>query len=466
MSTTTTTKPATSRHMLTFYTLILTQTFSLIGSRISGLAIGIWVFHETGNATPLALVSFFAVIPMVLASGLSGLMADRWDRRYIMALADVGQAIGTLLLFASFLTDSFQLWHLYSVTFINSIFGAFQKPAFQASVTMLISDEHRDRANAIQQLTGPAAGIIAPIIAGFTFAFIGVEGSIILDLVTFLVAMVVLLSVSIPRPEQTDKGRALQGSLWQESLGGLHYLWSRRTLFIIMLFTAVVNFLIVGVMVLLTPYILTRTGSEVALGIILSLFNLGAITGGVIIGVWGGTRPRVHTMMPGLIIAGIFLMLMGMAQSTLLLAVTAFLFMLPMPMINAPFMSMMQAKVPPDIQGRVFAVNGQISMLLTPIAYLLMGPLADDLFEPAVSHARWEFVAPFVGDGVGSGMGLIIVLAGGLATLLTIMMYTFPAVGRLEANLPDYIPVQQIQDGPPEPDDDVPSSVMPAPVAR
>ncbi|MDP0941693.1 MFS transporter, partial [Klebsiella quasipneumoniae] len=63
----------------------------MIGSRISSLAIGIHVFNDTGNATPLALVAFFALLPMVLMSGLAGVLADRWNRRYVMALADAGQ---------------------------------------------------------------------------------------------------------------------------------------------------------------------------------------------------------------------------------------------------------------------------------------------------------------------------------------------------------------------------------------
>ena len=110
-----------------------------------------------------------------------------------MALADAGQAIGTLLLLVSFASGNFVLWHLYTVTFINALFAIFQKPAFNASITMLIPDDQRDRANTIQQLTGPTAGILAPMIAGFSYAFIGVTGSILIDLATFVLAFVVVL---------------------------------------------------------------------------------------------------------------------------------------------------------------------------------------------------------------------------------------------------------------------------------
>jgi DHA3 family macrolide efflux protein-like MFS transporter len=133
-----------------------------------------------------------------------------------------------------------------------------------------------------------------------------------------------------------------------------------------------------------------------------------------------------------------------MARSPLVLAAAALLLMLPLPMIEAPFVSMMQAKVPPDLQGRVFAVTRQISLLLTPIAHLLVGPLADRVFEPAIVHSGWTVIAPIVGDGAGSGMGLMILLSGALTATLTAVMYAHPAVRSLEAELPDYIPAHQV----------------------
>jgi hypothetical protein len=114
--------------------------------------------------------------------------------------------------------------------------------------------------------------------------------------------------------------------------------------------------------------------------------------------------------------------------------------MLPMPMVNAVGMSIMQAKVPPDIQGRVFAVMGQISMLLIPLAYLLAGPLADQVFEPAVGKAGWETVAPLVGSEPGAGIGLIMLIAGGVLFVTTLVVYAIPRVRRMEADLPDYVP--------------------------
>jgi MFS transporter, DHA3 family, macrolide efflux protein len=427
-------------NLRTFYLIIITQTISLIGSRMTSFALGIWIYTDTGNVTPLALVALFSTLPMILASGIAGVLADRFDRRYIMAIADAGQAVGTVLLLISFLSGNFQLWHLYLVAFLQSIFGVFQQPAFMASVTMLIPDQHRERANAIMQLTGPTAGVIAPAVAGTLYAFIGVTGVITIDLITFFVAIGTMLAVRIPRPPQTEEGRQAKGSMLKEMSIGFRYLWEHKPLLVLMLFAALLNFLLNGMGAMNTPYILSRTDNNgTLLGILMSVMDAGAIVGAIVIGAWGGTRPRIHTMMPALILMGIATATYGMARNPILMGATAFTMMFMPPLANVALLSMMQQKVAPDLQGRVFAVIMQLVMVMTPLSFLLVGPLADNVFEPAVGKAGWDTVAPLVGNGVGAGMGLMIFIAGVGVTIASIVTYATPFVRNMEANLPDYV---------------------------
>jgi MFS family permease len=442
----------TSLH--TFYTLIVTQTFSLIGSSMTSLAVAIKVYKDTDQATPLTMAAFFAALPALLSSSLAGVLADRWDRRRVMALADTGQALGTLLLLFTFATGIFEVWHLYVVALIQAVFGALQGPAFQAASTMLVPDEHRDRANAIRQLTGPMAGIIAPVLAGLLFVVIGAVGVMAIDLLTFAVAVAVVLVLEIPHPEKTIEGRAFEESgpraagflapyraLWHEVTIGFRFLVSRRILLLMSLYVSLVNFLIGGAFVLNTPYVLSITGSSAALGTLMAITSLGAILGGVIMGTWGGTRPRIHTIMPGIALSGLCLALYGVSRSTITMGAAMFMLMLPIPMINASFMSIMQIKIPPDLQGRVFAALGQLAIILNPLAFLIAGPLADRVFEPAVGGGGWDRVAPLVGSHEGAGIGLIMLLAGCLITLVTLLVYTSSAVRSMEITLPDYEPV-------------------------
>ncbi len=423
-----------------FWIMLITQTLSLIGSRMSAFAVGIWVYKQTGSATPLALVAFFEIVPAILLSNIAGMIADRFDRRHVMFFANVGQAISSVLLIASFLSGNFQIWHLYAVALVQATFGIFLGPAFQSSLTMLTEDSQRDRANAINQLTGPMAGVLAPGIAGALYAIVGVTGVIVIDLISFLVAGAAVIFIHIPRPEQSAEGKALSGSAWKELLGGFRYLWSRRILFFLVIYASVINFAFNGCFTIVTPYILARTNNEATLGLILSVMNLGAITGGVLMSVWGGTRPRMHTIMPGLIVSGVCLALYGLSQNPWAIGLSLLVLMFPLPMVNAAFTSILQLKVPPDLQGRVFAVVGQLSMLLSPIAYLTIAPLADNIAEPAVSKPGWELIAPLVGSGKGSGMGLIMVVCGVIVALVSVGVYLLPSVRHMEADLPDYAP--------------------------
>lgn len=192
----------------TFYVLLITQTLSYIGSAISTLAFGFWIFERTGQATPLTLVTFFSAVPTVLASGLSGVLTDRWDRRKVMAIADLGQAACTVFLLFTVVTGSFELWHLYLATVLTSAFGAFQVPAFQSSITLLIPPDQRVRANSAYQIVTPMTGIIAPVLAGVIYGAVGVRGAIGIDLLTFLIAFSVVIAVRIPKPAETAAGRA------------------------------------------------------------------------------------------------------------------------------------------------------------------------------------------------------------------------------------------------------------------
>jgi hypothetical protein len=206
-------------------------------------------------------------------------------------------------------------------------------------------------------------------------------------------------------------------------------------------YAALLNFLLNGVMILGTPYILARTDqNEIILGTILSVMNIGAIAGGVILSIWGGTRPRMYTILPCILVSGLFLALFGASRTPVAMGLSLLLFMLPLPMVDALFMSIVQVKIPPDIQGRVFATIMQLIKLLTPVAYFIAGPLADDVFEPAVGSSGWSAVAPLVGDGAGAGIGLMMLVSGISITIVTLLAIATPSLRDMEKILPDFKP--------------------------
>jgi DHA3 family macrolide efflux protein-like MFS transporter len=430
--------PAAAFGLRTYYVLLLAQAISLLGSQISGLAVSIAVFRQTGHATPLALVAFFSAAPRIVLGGFAGALADRFDRRRIMLVANVGYVVSSALLLASFASGGFRLWHLYMLVLGSALCAAIEAPAFQASVAMLVPDRHRDRANAIGMIGGPVAGVLAPTIAGLLYAIIGVVGAISLDIASFMVAIVALVVVRIPMPAGTAEGLAMRASIWRQAFDGFRYLIARPALLGLCGCFSIQSFLVLGVLVLEVPYILDRTGSVAVLGVVMGALNFGALAGAVAMAAWGGTRPRIHTVMLAAATVGAFLALAGVSRGALSIGASLFMLMFAVPFIEAAAMSILQAKTAPDLQGRVFAAVSQLTALLRPAAYLVAGPLADRVFEPARRAPLWRLVAWLVGAGQGAGIGLMFVVGGTLALCLSLAVYGLPAIRRMETTLPDH----------------------------
>jgi len=423
--------------MRDFYRIVVTQTLSLLGSRMSAVALGIWVFTQTGQAAPLLLVSFFAELPGMLASSFAGVLVDRWDRRRVMMLSDAGQAAASLFLLLAFLSGRFEIWMLYTASLAQGVFAIFQGPAQNAAFTLLVPEQRRDRANGIREMAFPLAGVAAPALAGALYPLAGVEGIILVDLLTFAVAVVAIWGASIPRPPVTAEGLAAAGGWLPELLGGLRYIFRLPGLLGFLMYEMVIYFLLNGPLDLGIPYLISRTGSEAVAGVILGVMSLGALAGASIIAAKGRVRRRMVVLLAGMAFSGAMFLIFGRAYTPVWLAASLFLIMVPLPVEGALATSILQTKIPPDLQGRVFAVREQLGYLGATASFLLVGPLVDRVLEPAVGGPRWDAVAPLVGSEPGSGMGLVLVTTGLLILLATAIAWLNPAIRLLETRLPD-----------------------------
>ncbi len=426
----------------TFYTLIVTQIISLIGSRMTGVALGIQIYNDTGETAPLLIAAFFGELPGMLGNSVSGWVADRLDRRQVIIMGDTGQAVATGFLLLMFVSGHFQLWHLYLMMLVQGTFSTMQGTASQAAVTMLVPENQRDRANGIRGVGFPLAGIVAPVLAGILFGVVGVAGVMVVDLLTFLIAIVVISRITIPRPPVSAEGNAAAGGWWREISSGWRFLWQRRVLLGMIVYASFIYFLINGPLELVTPYIIALTGSEALLGLLLGALNLGAFSGAAFIALGGGTRQRVRWIMLGFLLHGMLLMVYGMVRQPWQLGLAGIALMFPLPMIGALMATILQNKTPPDMQGRIFGINDQLGMLFTPVSFLLTAWVVDNLLEPAVGQPQWDVVAPLVGNVPGAGMGLVMVVIGGVIIITTLAVYPF--VRHLERDLPDYAVSEQV----------------------
>ena len=429
--------------MTTFTIIWLGQVVSLVGSGLTSFALGVWVFERTGSATQFALIGLAAVLPRVLLSPLAGTIVDRWDRRWVMIIADIGAGLSTMLVMLLLATNQLELWHIYALTMANAAFGTVQWPAFTAVTTLLIPKNSLGRANGMVQFGRATSEILAPALAGVLMGLIQLEGVILIDVVTFVFAVGTLLLVRFPQPEVSSESAGEKGSLWRDLTYGWRYIFARPGLRDLLIFFAAVNFLWGMVGALIVPLVLGWTSSEM-LGLLISIAGVGMLAGSLIMSVWGGPRRRIHGVLTFELLSGVCFMLIGLQPSFWLVAVGVFGAHATIAIVFGSNQAIWQSKVAPDIQGRVFATQQMIARAAAPLAYLLAGPLADRVFEPllAPDGGLAASIGQVVGTGAGRGIGLLFVLMGVVKILVSLAGWMNPHIRHVEDDLPDAIPAR------------------------
>lgn len=432
--------------MLGFTIIWIGQMFSLLGTTMTGFALTIWAWHITGQATALALVALFNFLPVVVVSPIAGAVVDRYDRKKIMMLADFAAGLPTVAVLLLYSTGSLQIWHLFITGAIAGAFQAFHFPAYSAAVTMILRKEQLGRANGMLATAQFVSMIFAPVIAALILSIAGFTDGIPLilmfDITTFLFAISMLLFVHIPRPPVTEAGLKGTGSIWRESYYGFRYIYERSSLLGLQLTFFAVNLVGGFSNTLLAPMILARTGNDqVILGSIMSAVGIGGLIGSIVLTVWGGPKRKVHGILFGLAALSLFgALFFGLGQGVYVWALTSFLGMLFLPIVNGSSQAIWQAKVAPDVQGRVFATRLLIAQISVPLAMVLTGPLADWVFEPAMKEGG-SLTTAFgwlIGTGPGAGMALMFVITGILGMLVGLVAYMIPVIRNAEDLLPDY----------------------------
>jgi MFS family permease len=372
-----------------------------------------------------------------------------------MVLADLGAGLATIALAILYFTGNLQIWHLAAAGAFAGIFESFQFPAFSASISVMLKKEQYARANGLLSLAESASGIIAPVLAGALLAFIGLGGVMLIDIVTFLLAVLAVLVVVIPQPPRTAEGAEGRGNLWVESVYGFRYIWARasllglQTLFFFSNLFGSIAFTIQPAM------ILARTGNDAAtLGLVQSAMGVGGVVGGLAMSTWGGPKRRIHGLLLGFIGLGLLgEALMGIGQSLPVWLVAGFFTLFFMPFLNGANQAIWQAKVAPDVQGRVFAARRLIAQITAPIGILLGGFLADRVFEPMMrgTGPGATLFAPLVGTGPGAGMGLLMVFVGVAGAIVGAAGYLVSVIRNAEDLLPDHIAALEEAQPPSEP---------------
>ncbi len=398
-----------NRRLIT--TLLLTQGVSLIGSRMTGIAIGIWLFQTTGKATYLLLIPFFNEIPSLLTGHLVGVYVDKWHKKCTMILGDLGQAIGTVILLITLQTIGFKPLILYYVIALQGIFGMMQTTAADVMMTLLTNDTNRDRVNGLKEMLFPVASFLGPALTAIIYPLIGLKGVIAVDLLSFVIAVLVVGSLKLPvisSSQQIEDTSKINHALTE----ALQYLKMHKELLLFLVYIGFTNFMLNGPIELIIPYLLSLSFDDGSVASMMSLMGVATFTGALLVTTVRRAKNRVNSILFLMLFSGVMMIIFGISRKLILLGTSLFLMMLPLPMVSARFKSLLQTYVPIHLQGRVFSIAYQIAYGTAPISFILVGPLVDQWLEPNTLAGTWPLLNTFFGHHSGAGMGIALSFSG------------------------------------------------------
>ncbi|HET9232820.1 MAG TPA: MFS transporter [Candidatus Eisenbacteria bacterium] len=374
-----TTNPGRSVSMTSFFVLWSGQALSILGSLAVQFGLIWWLTQETGSAAVLATATLLALLPMVALGPVIGVLVDRWDRKHVMLAADGLVALASLALAYLFFIGGATVGVVLLSLFFRGLGSAFHSPAMLASTSLMVPGEHLTRIQGLNQMLQGGANIVSAPLGALLMSSLPMTGVMLVDVVTALFAMIPLCFIHVPRPTRAAVAAIeAAGSIWTEMVAGARYLAARRGHMSLLFMAALINMCLVPAFSLLPLFVSAELdGDALQLGRITSVFGIGTIVGGIILGIWGGTRRRILTVLPALICLGVAVVGLGMAPSITIAAVSMLLVGLIVPFANGPIQAIFQATVLADYQGRVFTLMGSLSGAAAPLGLLLAAPITE-----------------------------------------------------------------------------------------
>ncbi|MFQ4143121.1 MFS transporter [Chlorogloeopsis sp. ULAP02] len=426
--------------MRTFIIIWLGQLVSTIGSRLTDFAIEIWVWENTGQATALSLIGFFYFLPNIFISLIAGVITDRWNRKLLMIVGDIGAALATVVMVILYLGGNLQIWQVYIIGTIKGSFSQVQGLSYSASIGLLVPKQKYIRAISMGFFSYYGSEMIAPALAGILYYAIPFFGIALIDFLTFLFAITTVLLVHIPQPILTETTPNDRLNIWEDLQSGWNYLKGYPSLLLLLVLSSLFWLFLSISDAIYSPLILARTENNAeVLGYVLAAAGLGGVTSAVILSTWGGLKRRIDGVLLGIISTGLSKAIFGYSQVLWIWFPSQFCASASITLRGSSKQAIWLSKVIPEMQGRVFATENMIQQIMGASAYLIAGPLADRIFEPAMSPGG--YLAPIFGNvlGVKHGAGIALLFSScAIAMLLVgICGYFLQPIREMESIVPD-----------------------------
>lgn len=404
-----------------FLILWSTQSLSQLGSSLTGYALTLWLYEQTGSALSTAALTIFSYAPYVLMSIFAGALTDRFDKKKLMLLCDSFAAVCTVVMLVLYRAGTLAVWHLYLLDVLSGLMNTVQQPASSVAMTLIIPPEDYQKTSGLRSLSRSLISIMNPLIATALYSFAGLELVIAVDLGSFVIAfLALLLLVRIPR--QTNQSSE---SVLKLAKGGLVFLKRNPMILTLILFMSGINLIASAVDATLPGYVLPnpRGGTQV-LGYVTSCSGVAMIFGSLLVSVLPKPKNRVRVVYLTMLFSmGTANFLFAFSRSPWVWYAGQIVGWILVPVMDANLDVVMRTAIPVELQGRVYACRNTFQFFTIPIGLFLGGFLVDQVCEPIMAaHGASPVLAALFGSGKGSGAAMVMGILGVAGTAHCLLM--------------------------------------------
>lgn len=419
----------TLKELRTFIILWLTQALSSLGSSMTGFALVIWLYNDSGSALTTALLTVCSYAPYVIVSIFAGAISDKWNKKAVMLVCDSFAALTTVCVLVLLKTGSLEEWHLYILNALNGLMNSVQSPASDVATTLLTPEKHYQKTSAMRYFSNLLVSILTPVLAAAIVSFAGLDAVIAFDLATFAVAFTVLLFfIKIPEVPQNESSTE---TLLRSAKSGVSYLGRNKGILCMILFLSAINF-IASIYEAALPALILSKGNEAALGAVSSSAGIATLVGSVIATFFPKPKSRSKTICACLLVSmSTENFLLAFGNNTIAWCIGAVLGWLFIPLMSANYDVIFRSTVPKEMLGRVYSVRNTLQFFSIPVGYFLGGFLVDKVFEPFMAGTKNALLLNIFGTEKGSGAAFLFFVIGIAGVLVCIVFSRIKALREL-----------------------------------
>jgi MFS family permease len=349
------------------------QAVSLVGDWFTLIALGVLISRETGGSgLAVSGLLLAQLIPAVAMGPVAGVLADRFDRRWLLILTDLARAVLVLLFIPA--AGAGGLFWLYVLACVHFGVSTIFEPARAALMPHLVEPQDLVAASTLSSITWSVMAAVGGIVGGAVLSAIGVRAAFLVDALTFLASGLLLASIGPPRKAEP---RPAGPSARPRFVDGLRYAVAHPVTGATTLVKAINGLAVVDTFMVLyaTRFFVVGENGAGSLGLFYASFGVGAVLGPVLLNALNdGTVGRMRRLIvagSALISSGLFVLA---GAPALWVACLAIVLRGMGGSANWTYSTIILQKTVPDhVRGRLFAIDFANAQLAAAVAAVLGG---------------------------------------------------------------------------------------------